>query len=81
MFLIHSYIVGSKTAAALGSWRWALRVTPFLGILAVILIYMTKEPERGQSEGSHHLEATSYKEDLIGMLSIDSIYSHLKYNQ
>lgn len=60
------YIVGSETANALGSWRWALRVTPFLGIAACILIYLTKEPNRGQIEGSCNLEATSYKEDVKG---------------
>lgn len=60
------YIVGSKTAAALESWRWALRVTPALGLLAVVLIFLTKEPARGQSEGSHNLESTSYAEDLKG---------------
>lgn len=60
------YIVGSETAAALGSWRWALRVTPFLGIAACVLIYLTKEPNRGQIEGSSNLEATSYKEDVKG---------------
>ncbi|XP_055310032.1 protein spinster isoform X1 [Sitodiplosis mosellana] len=57
------YIIGSKTAALMGSWRWALRVTPILGIIAVVLIYFTKEPERGQHEGSH-TGSTSYKEDL-----------------
>lgn len=65
-FAACSYIIGSETARMLGTWRWALRVTPFLGILAVILIFLTEEPQRGQSEGSHNLEATSYKEDLIG---------------
>lgn len=60
------YIVGSETARAFGSWRWALRVTPILGLIAVALIFITKEPARGQSEGSHNLENTSYKEDLKG---------------
>lgn len=60
------YIVGSETANALGSWRWALRVTPFLGIAACVLIYLTKEPNRGQIEGSCNLEATSYKQDVKG---------------
>lgn len=58
------YIVGSKTAAALESWRWALRVTPALGLLAVVLIFLMREPVRGQSEGSHSLESTSYADDL-----------------
>lgn len=63
---IRRYIIGAETAHALGNWRWALRVTPALGIIAVVLIFLTREPERGQHEGSHHLEATSYKDDLIG---------------
>lgn len=64
------YIIGAETAHALGNWRWALRVTPALGIIAVLLIFLTREPERGQHEGSHHLEATSYKDDLIGSFRI-----------
>lgn len=61
----HRYIIGSKTAHALGSWRYALRVTPFLGLIAVVLIYFSKEPERGQHEGSHTVNS-SYKKDLTG---------------
>lgn len=41
-------------------------MTPILGVIAVILIFLTKEPERGQHEGSHHMQATSYTEDLKG---------------
>lgn len=59
------YIVGSQTAALMGSWQWALRVTPPLGLIAVLLIvFALKDPERGQSEGSGHLSTTSWKEDL-----------------
>ena len=32
------YIVGSETAKAMGSWHWGLRVTPCLGVVAVLLI-------------------------------------------
>lgn len=60
------YIVGSETAKAFGSWRFALRVTPILGVIAVFLIFVTREPQRGQSEGSHNMATTSYKEDLKG---------------
>lgn len=60
------YIIGAETAHALGDWRYALRVTPALGVIAVLLIFLTREPERGQHEGSHHLQTTSYKDDLIG---------------
>ncbi|KAK9739316.1 Major Facilitator Superfamily [Popillia japonica] len=59
------YIVGSETAKALGSWQWALRVTPALGLVAVILLLVVlKDPERGASEGSGHLATTPWKEDL-----------------
>ncbi|XP_050322844.1 protein spinster isoform X2 [Bactrocera neohumeralis] len=58
------YIVGSETARLANNWRWALRVTPILGIVAVVLIILIKEPERGESEGSPHLEPTSYTEDI-----------------
>ncbi|XP_055701222.1 protein spinster isoform X1 [Phlebotomus papatasi] len=58
------YIIGSETAKLMGSWKWALRVTPILGAVAVVLIWLFKEPQRGQSEGSHNLVVTSYREDL-----------------
>ncbi|XP_035784897.1 protein spinster-like isoform X1 [Anopheles albimanus] len=58
------YIVGSEMASLMGSWVWALRVTPVLGAIAVALIIMLRDPERGQSEGSHHMQATSYGEDI-----------------
>lgn len=51
-------------AKALGSWHWALRVTPFLAFIAVVLLCFIEEPERGQSEGSAHMETTSYVEDV-----------------
>uniref|UniRef100_A0A2M4CLP9 Putative sugar transporter/spinster transmembrane protein n=1 Tax=Anopheles darlingi TaxID=43151 RepID=A0A2M4CLP9_ANODA len=58
------YIVGSEMATLMESWVWALRVTPVLGAIAVVLIIMLRDPERGQSEGSHHMQATSYGEDI-----------------
>lgn len=59
------YIIGSETAKALGQWQWALRVTPALGIIAVVLIvFILEDPERGQSEGSGHMEATPWTEDI-----------------
>ncbi|XP_023306828.1 protein spinster isoform X1 [Lucilia cuprina] len=58
------YIVGSETAHLAGNWRWALRVTPILGIAAVIFIWLIKDPERGESEGSHNLSTTTYGEDV-----------------
>ncbi|KMY94180.1 protein spinster isoform X1 [Drosophila simulans] len=62
------YIVGSKTAHLANDWRWALRVTPILGIVAVFLILLIKDPVRGHSEGSHNLEATTYKQDIKALV-------------
>lgn len=67
MFLFSGlgYIVGSETAALAGSWQWGLRVTPALGFIAVLLIVLVlRDPERGQSEGSEHMQPTSWSEDL-----------------
>lgn len=59
------YIIGSETAKALGKWQWGLRVTPLLGVIAVVLVFfILRDPERGQSEGSGHLETTPWTEDL-----------------
>lgn len=45
------YIVGSFVATYFNDWAYSLRVTPFLGILSVIiLILFLDEPERGQCE-------------------------------
>ena len=62
------YIVGSETAKAMGSWHWGLRVTPGLGVAAVLLIiFLVNEPPRGASDGVGGLEAGSYQEDLIDL--------------
>lgn len=59
------YIVGSQIATLAGSWQWALRFTPLLGVVAVILtLFVLKDPERGQSEVSGHMVATSWTEDI-----------------
>ncbi|XP_057372609.1 protein spinster-like [Daphnia carinata] len=58
------FIVGAAMASAFGSWQWGLRVTPFLGLIAVLLIiFIVQEPPRGEAEGSK-LSATSYWDDL-----------------
>ncbi len=60
------YVVGAETAKlAGGDWRWGLRVTPILGLLAVFLILCCMvDPPRGESEGHGDLKATSYAKDL-----------------
>ncbi|CAK1580216.1 unnamed protein product [Parnassius mnemosyne] len=62
------YIVGSVAGAAAGNWRWGLRVTPFLGAVAVVLIaWVMQDPERGQAEESN-IKPTSYTEDLRALV-------------
>ena len=58
------YIVGSGTANLSGSWRWGLRVTPVMGIVAVLLvIFLMHDPVRGKNEGSE-LKPTTWRNDL-----------------
>lgn len=53
------FIVGSQMASLFGDWKFALRVTPPLGIISVVLImFILKEPARGQSEGVIQSEDT-----------------------
>ena len=46
-----------------GNWHWGLRLTPVLGILAVILLLIIEDPPRGESEGTH-LSTTSWWADI-----------------
>ncbi|KRF80295.1 uncharacterized protein Dvir_GJ22291, isoform D [Drosophila virilis] len=62
------YIVGSKTAQLANNWRWALRVTPILGVIAVMLILLIKDPKRGESEGQSGMEPTSFCIDIKELL-------------
>lgn len=70
------YIVGAEVAnlAKIGlseelaaeAWRWGLRVTPVMGLIAVFLIlFVMVDPPRGESEGGEHLKVTSFWNDLI----------------
>jgi len=63
------YIIGSDVAQGAHDWRWGLRVTPFMGLVAIFLIFLVmKDPPRGQSEGSQ-LRARSAKQDLKSLAS------------
>lgn len=39
-------------ALSLGDWRWILRITPAIGVLATVFLLFLKEPARGQSDGA-----------------------------
>lgn len=46
------------------NWRWGMRVTPFLGILAVLMLFFIRDPPRGGIEGAHNVQPTTYCEDV-----------------
>ena len=40
--------MGSSVAHAVGDWRWGVRTTPFLSLIAlVILVFFLTDPPRG----------------------------------
>lgn len=58
------YMVGSYVSLWAGSWQWGVRVTPFIGIVCVMLIvFLLEEPVRGESEHAH-LRKSSFIEDV-----------------
>ncbi|XP_063287414.1 protein spinster homolog 1-like [Pelobates fuscus] len=67
------YISGSKvSSAAGGDWHWALRVTPGLGVVAVLLLFfVVQEPPRGAAEGKigrKPLTNSSWTSDIKSLL-------------
>ncbi|XP_063289533.1 protein spinster homolog 1-like [Pelobates fuscus] len=67
------YIAGSKVTSAAGEdWHWALRVTPGLGVVAVLLLFfVVQEPPRGAAEGRIRrkpLTNSSWTSDIKSLL-------------
>ncbi|CAL1573903.1 unnamed protein product [Knipowitschia caucasica] len=65
------YISGASIASVTGDWRWALRVTPVLGLIGLLLlIFLVPNPPRGAAEnqGQANTEPSSYKEDVKYLL-------------
>ncbi|XP_066483596.1 protein spinster homolog 1 [Tiliqua scincoides] len=65
------YIVGSKVRDVTGDWHWALRVTPGLGIVAVVLLVtVVREPPRGavETHSDAPLRYTSWITDLRALI-------------
>ncbi|KAG0698160.1 Protein spinster [Chionoecetes opilio] len=71
------YIVGAEvteiakvSATDFEAWRWGLRVTPVMGLLALVLILLlVRDPPRGSSEGGQHLQSTSFTSDIAYLFS------------
>lgn len=63
------YITSGKIAQATGKWQWGLRITPVLGIIAIILILLfVRDPARGEKEGGSHISSTSWSIDVKELL-------------
>jgi len=53
------YMVGAQVADLAPDWRWGLRVTPVLGLIALLAIFFfVRDPPRGQSEGDMAMHAS-----------------------
>ncbi|KAK2580796.1 hypothetical protein KPH14_011530 [Odynerus spinipes] len=65
----YSTIAPTIITKAMGAWNWGLRVTPVLGIIAIILILsVTREPVRGEREGGGHIANTTWSQDLKALV-------------
>ena len=63
------YITGGEVARVTGAWQWGLRITPLLGILAIILLLTAvRDPIRGEREGGVHLSNTAWSSDIKALL-------------
>nr|XP_040038427.1 protein spinster homolog 3 [Gasterosteus aculeatus aculeatus] len=65
------YITGAGVAAITGDWHWALRITPILGVVGlVLLVFLCPNPPRGAAEthGEGVKVESSYQEDVKYLL-------------
>lgn len=63
------YITGGETARIANNWQWGLRITPVLGIVAILLLLaVVRDPIRGEREGGVHLTSTSWSNDVKELL-------------
>ena len=69
------YIVGSDVAAAFNDWRWALRITPPIGLVCIVLLVIFfQEPKRGGADGSViNVNTSTVSEDMIYLATKYSI--------
>uniref|UniRef100_A0A8C7ZCD6 SPNS lysolipid transporter 3, sphingosine-1-phosphate (putative) n=1 Tax=Oryzias sinensis TaxID=183150 RepID=A0A8C7ZCD6_9TELE len=65
------YIAGAGSAYLTGDWHWALRITPIMGVIGLILmIFLCPNPARGAAEtnGEGVVAKSSYLEDIKYLL-------------
>lgn len=65
------FIAGSGVANLTGDWRWALRITPILGLVGIVLLAVAcPNPARGAAEmrSDRLVEKSSYIEDVKYLL-------------
>ncbi|XP_033954130.1 protein spinster homolog 3 [Pseudochaenichthys georgianus] len=65
------YITGAGVASLTGDWRWALRITPILGVVGLfLLVFLCPNPPRGAAEtqGEGVSGQSSYLEDVKYLL-------------
>ncbi|KAM7398497.1 hypothetical protein PAMA_006416 [Pampus argenteus] len=65
------YIVGSSVTSLTGDWHWALRITPILGLVGLILlVFLCPNPPRGAAEtqGEGITANSSYLDDVKYLL-------------
>ncbi|KYN05586.1 PREDICTED: protein spinster isoform X1 [Cyphomyrmex costatus] len=67
------YITGGETTRITGQWQWGLRITPVLGIIAILLLlFVVRDPIRGEREGGVHLTSTTWSYDIKQLLKNSS---------
>ncbi|XP_029303877.1 protein spinster homolog 3 [Cottoperca gobio] len=65
------YITGAGITALTGNWQWALRITPILGVVGLVLLFfLCPNPPRGAAEtqGEGVTGQSSYLEDVKYLL-------------
>lgn len=75
------YIIGDQVVALIGEWQWALRITPVLGFISVLvtLVYV-KDPPRGEADGGVTFEHSTLTADLLDLCKTKSfVYSTLGF--
>ena len=67
------YITANLLSNSFGDWKYALRLTPILGVISVVLLMVfLEEPPRGEADGIELMDKSNIKEDLIYLTKVPS---------